>query len=242
MTSWRDELRVKRILVWRHGRTNWNADGRYQGQADPPLDLVGQEQSRQAAIQLADDPAELILTSDLLRAAATAEALAEITGRPVKVEPRLREVDVGCWQGLTRDEVAQRYPEQFAAWLAGRPLLDRGGETKDQLDARVRAALREIDVEHVLLVTHGGTTRSIIDLLLDLPTASRRWLAPLGNGHWTELQRAPNAWRLQAHNLGPAVQSASPDPRGRDDDSGDADAIEDNSARGGANDDAGVRA
>ncbi len=235
MSGGPDELRVKRIVVWRHGRTTWNAAGRYQGQADPPLDPVGQEQSSQAAAQLATVPPELILTSDLLRATRTAEALSRIIGTPVKVEPGLREIDVGSWQGLTRAEVAASYPEQFAAWLAGRPLLDRGGETKAQLDARVLAALRRIDVEHVLLVTHGGTSRSIFDMLLELPAASGRWLAPLGNAHWSELRRDPVGWRLQAHNLGP------PDSRLRDlrtggDDGGDADAIEDVAPRGGGTD------
>jgi len=226
-----DELRVTRVVVWRHGRTTWNADGRYQGQADPPLDLVGQEQSRRAATQLAADRPDLIITSDLIRATSTAAALGDLTGLPVRVDLRLREIDVGSWQGLTRDEVAARYPEQFAAWVAGQPLLDRGGESKAQLDARALAALSEIDVEHVLLVTHGGTSRSIIDVLLDLPTPSRRWLAPLGNGHWTQLRRDPSGWRLVAHNLAPFALNSSPDSQSRVAETGDADAVDDVGAR-----------
>ncbi len=238
-----EQLGVKRVVVWRHGRTTWNADGRYQGQADPPLDEIGRDQCRRAARVLAADPPDLILASDLLRATATADALADITGTPVKVDPRLREIDVGSWQGLTRTEVAARHPEQHAAWLAGQPLLDRGGESKAQLDARVLAALREIDVGYVLLVTHGGTSRSIIDALLHLPESSRRWLAPLGNGHWTDLRRDQRGWRLFAHNLGAGADIAPPGSAGRVEDSGDADAVDDGGRHGGgANDDTGARA
>lgn len=234
-------LSVKRVVVWRHGRTTWNAGSRYQGQADPPLDPVGEKQSRQAAAQLATEPPELIVTSDLLRATRTADALSRIIGTPVKVEPGLREIDVGSWQGLTRGEVAASYPDQYAAWMAGRALVDRGGETKTQLDARVLAALRRIEVEHVLLVTHGGTSRSIFDILLDLPAPSRRWLAPLGNSHWSELHRDPGGWRLQAHNVGPA-QSLSREARTSSDDIGDADAIDDGAPRSGTDDEFGARA
>jgi len=241
VTGGLEQPNAKRIVVWRHGRTTWNADGRYQGQADPPLDALGQVQSRQAARELAADPPDLILTSDLLRARSTADALAELTGTPMNVEPRLREIDMGSWQGLTRAEVAASYPDQYAAWLAGRPLLDRGGETKAQLDARVLAALCEIDVAHVLLVTHGGTSRSIIDILLGLPTPSRRWLAPLGNCHWSRLRRDPNGWRLLAHNLAAAAEIVVPGRTDRIEDAGDADAVDDG-ARAGAVDDAGARA
>jgi len=184
-------LKLQRVVVWRHGRTTWNAAGRFQGQADPPLDLVGQEQGRQAARYLAVDPPDLILTSDLVRAASTAMALTRLIDAPLKVEPRLREIDLGSWQGLTRDEVAAYYPEQYADWLDGRPPLERGGETRVQLDERVLAALRDIEVDHALLVTHGGTSRAIIEVLLDLPLHAGRWLAVLGNCHWSQLQHQP---------------------------------------------------
>lgn len=220
------ELGVERVVVWRHGRTMWNATGRFQGQADPPLDLVGQEQSRLSARCLATDPPDLIATSDLVRAASTAEALAQLIDAPVKIEPRLREIDLGSWQGLTRDEVAASYPEQFAEWLDGHAPLDRGGETRAQLDDRVLAALRDIDVDHVLLVTHGGTARSIIETLLGLPHAGR-WLAVLGNCHWSQLQRYPGGWQLRAHNLAPASETVLPDAGVGIEERGDADAVDD---------------
>lgn len=221
------ELVVRRVVLWRHGRTTWNAAGRFQGQADPPLDSVGQEQSRQAANYLAVDPPDLILTSDLTRATSTAAALTQLIHTPVKVERRLREIDLGNWQGLTRDEVAARHPEQFAQWLAGHPVLDRGGETRAQLDARVLEALRDIDVDDVLLVTHGGTSRSIIEVLLDLPPHAGRWLAVLGNCHWSHLERYAAGWQLRTHNLAPASETMLHDAGVAADEHGDADAVDD---------------
>lgn len=224
-------LGVRRVVLWRHGRTTWNAAGRFQGQADPPLDVVGQEQSRQAAPYLALDPPDLILTSDLVRAKGTAQALVQLLDVPVKVEPRLREIDLGSWQGLTRDEVAAAHPEQFAQWLAGHPVLDRGGETRAQLDARVLVALRDIQVEHVLLVTHGGTSRSVIEVLLDLPPETGRWLAVLGNCHWSHLERHRAGWQLRTHNLAPPRKTMRRRDAGLgDDERGDADAVDDGTA------------
>ncbi|MGI8625743.1 MAG: histidine phosphatase family protein [Geodermatophilaceae bacterium] len=219
-------LGVRRVVLWRHGRTTWNAAGRFQGQSDPPLDQVGQEQSRQAARYLAVDPPDLILTSDLVRATSTAAALTELIDTPIKIEPRLREIDLGSWQGLTRDEVAASYPEQFAQWLDGQPVLDRGGETRAQLDTRVLAALRDIVVDHVLFVTHGGAARSIIEVLLDLPPHAGRWLTVLGNCHWSHLERYPGGWQLRTHNLAPASETLRRDAGVAEDDRGDADAVD----------------
>lgn len=231
-----DDVRVARVVVWRHGRSTWNATGRFQGQADPPLDPVGIEQSRRSASILAVDPPQLILTSDLVRASSTADALAQLVDSPVRLEPRLREIDLGSWQGLTRDEVAATYPEQYSQWLAGSPEHDRGGETRSQLDARVRAMLCDIEVDHALLVTHGGTARSIIETLLGLSHAGR-WLAVLGNCQWSELQRYPGGWQLRAHNLA-APSETMPRPAGlRPDQVGDADVVADGALPDGSTDD-----
>lgn len=227
MSGGPEGLTVERVVIWRHGRTTWNAAGRFQGQADPPLDPVGEEQSRLAARHLAAQPPDLILTSDLTRATATAQALTDLIDAPIKVEPRLREIDVGSWQGLTRDDVAARHPEQYAAWLDGHPPLDRGGETRADLDRRVLDALGDIDVEHVLLVTHGGTSRSIFEILLDLPVHKRRWLGVLGNCHWSQLQRYPGGWQLMAHNLAPLAEGPLGDAGVREEASSDADAVDD---------------
>lgn len=239
MTGGPTDFRVERIVVWRHGQTTWNAAGRFQGQEDPPLDAVGAEQSRVSAHFLAAEPPDLILTSDLIRAADTARALAGLVDVPVRLEPRLREIDLGTWQGLTRGEVAARYPDQFAEWLDGQP-PDRGGETRAALDDRVGAALRDIEVPYALLVTHGGTSRSIIETLLGLPHAGR-WLAVLGNCHWSHLQRLPGGWQLRAHNLAAGTPAVLGDAAPGTEQHSDADAVDDSGGSGAQDDAAGVR-
>jgi len=143
------------ILLARHGETEWNRIGRYQGWADPTLNETGREQARSLAAQLRSTPIDAVYSSDLRRAHETAEIVAEPHGVPVVVEPGLREVNVGEWSGLTRAEVERRFPG------GERP----GGETREQHAARVLAAAERIARAHpgerVLLVSHGGTMRAL---------------------------------------------------------------------------------
>lgn len=117
---------MTRLIVWRHGNTEWNADGRVQGQTDVPLNDLGREQARAAAAVLAELRPDAIVSSDLRRAADTAAALAALTGLPVRPDARLRERYFGHWQGLALSEVAERFPEEYARWRAGDP--DPGAE------------------------------------------------------------------------------------------------------------------
>ena len=139
-------LPVPRLVLWRHGRTEWNAAGRFQGQLDPPLDDVGRRQARRAAPHLAAPLPEgtLVVSSDLGRAAETAVALTDVLGVPLRLDARLREVGMGSWEGLTRQEVAERHPGQYADWLAGRPIPGRGGEDAADVPARALAALCDL--------------------------------------------------------------------------------------------------
>ena len=143
------------LLLVRHGETDWNREGRWQGHADPPLNDAGRAQARALGKTLANERVDAIYTSDLRRAAETAEILGAALGRPVTSDPDLREIDVGSWSGLTRDEVAERYPD----WDA------HDGESRDALQARVVGAVRRIARRHpggrVLIVTHGGSIRSL---------------------------------------------------------------------------------
>jgi probable phosphoglycerate mutase len=110
----------RRVLLWRHGRTAWNLQRRFQGQSDPPLDEVGRAQAREAAAMLASVEPDAIYSSDLVRATETAAALTALTGLPVRLDRRLRERSLGRWEGLTRDEVAALYGDEYAAWLGGK--------------------------------------------------------------------------------------------------------------------------
>src|SRR5438093_966133 len=119
------------LLLARHGETDWNREGRWQGWADPPLNESGRAQARELAEQLRLTPFDAVYSSDLLRAHETAEIVAAPHAVPVVADPGLREIDVGSWSGLTRAELQERFPD------GERP----DGETRGQHRARVHAAV-----------------------------------------------------------------------------------------------------
>lgn len=152
---------MTRLLLVRHGQSTWNATGRWQGQADPPLSEEGEAQAEAAAAALADVGIESVLSSSLQRARRTAEIIASRLGLgPVELVPGLREVDVGDWSGLTRKEIVARWPEAGVAWAAGRLPVPVGGEPPADFRQRVVSALADIvqrpGPEARLVVTHGG--------------------------------------------------------------------------------------
>jgi broad specificity phosphatase PhoE len=209
-------LPVPRLILLRHGRTEWNSAGRFQGQLDPPLDEQGRREAARAAAQLlasglsADDT--VVVSSDLDRAAQTARALTDLLGVPLHVDARLREHGMGSWEGLTRDEVAERYPDQYADWIAGRPVQGRGGEEFAAVGVRALAALAGLPPAAVaVVVTHGGTAGRLIEQLLGLGPEHGRVFGPLGNGACSELVVQRGRWRLLRHNC--AVLTTADEPR-----------------------------
>jgi broad specificity phosphatase PhoE len=146
---------VTTILLARHGETDWNREGRFQGWADPPLNETGRTQARVLADQLAKVPFDAVYASDLRRAHETALIVAEPHGVAVVANPGLREIDVGSWSGLTRQEIEVRFP--------GAEQHD--GETREEHLARVLAAVERIACAHsggrILIVSHGGSLRTL---------------------------------------------------------------------------------
>ena len=190
-----------RVIVLRHGRTAWNAQRRFQGQADPPLDDLGRAQAFEAACLLAALAPDVIVSSDARRATETAAPLADITGVELLPDARLRERSLGHWEGLTREEVRERYPEEWTDWLSGREVSRRGGETREEVALRARTAFDALpDVDVAVLVTHSATAMALCASVLGLPLGPRV-LAPLANCHWSEL-RHDSSWQLRAHNVG----------------------------------------
>ena len=187
-------LAVRRLVIWRHGRTEWNAEGRFQGQMDPPLDQEGRNQAVRTAPHLIagglSPENTVVVSSDLTRAAETAATLTALLGVPLLLDERLREHGMGSWEGLTRDEVAQRFPDQYADWTAGRPIAGRGEGALADLPAAASA----------VVVTHGGTAGRLLERLLELSPDHRRVFGPLGNCAWSELVVHGASWRLMRHN------------------------------------------
>jgi probable phosphoglycerate mutase len=163
MTGRRGASAPTRLLVARHGQSEWNAIGRWQGQADPPLSVEGMRQAAEAGLALGTFAA--VWASDLQRASMTAAIIAEIIGiGPVLTDPRLRETDVGPWQGLTHAEVEEGWP----GFLAGRRRPE-GFEPYDDAAQRMMEAFVDIAArcpgEEVLVVSHGGVIRAVRHLL-----------------------------------------------------------------------------
>jgi len=173
---------VTTVHLARHGESDWNAAGRWQGHADRPLTELGRRQAAELADRLADVQLDAVYSSDLLRARETAEPVAARHGLEVQALPALREVDVGGWSGLSRPEVEQRFPQAFARWRGGGQGWE-DGETYEQMTERVVGAVLEIAAAHpegeVLVVAHGGPIRALHAVALGLDISEHRRLKPV---------------------------------------------------------------
>jgi probable phosphoglycerate mutase len=208
---------VSRLIVWRHGNTDWNASHRVQGQTDVALNDLGRQQAIDAAELLAALRPDAIVASDLHRAADTAAALSTCTGVPVRYDKRLRERYFGSWQGLTMAEVAELHPDQHERWTKGQEV---GGEVEPlaELGRRVSDALTEAaalasPAGTVVVATHGAAARQGIGHLLGWPPEQLRTLRALQNCHWAELTSdRERGWQIAAYNVGPFAERPVPPP------------------------------
>jgi len=192
----------RRLIILRHGRTGYNASGRFQGQLDEPLDDVGCEQARAVAPVIAAMHPTALVSSDLRRAADTARCIADLTGLPLPLHAGLREIDLGTWSGRTGREAAELYPDEFAAWLRGEDVRRGDGETYAEVADRALAVLEPLVASQepgglVVAVTHGGTSRSITGGWLGWAPESWHSLGAVGNCEWGELREGRGGWRLQ---------------------------------------------
>lgn len=155
------------LWLIRHGQTDWNVAGRYQGQADIPLNETGLAQAAALAAQLNGKPFSAIYSSDLMRTRQTADALAAHTGLPVRLDSRLREIHQGDWEGLYIKDVVAAHPEARSEFLSN-PGAARapGGESVLEVSNRVIAAVHDIAANHphgrVLVVSHGLAIATLI--------------------------------------------------------------------------------
>ena len=196
----------RRVVLWRHGRTAWNAESRFQGTTDVPLDDVGVAQAERAARDLATLAPDRIVSSDLERARVTAETLAAMVGLDVATDPDLRETYAGSWQGLVRDEIVATDGDTWQRWVSGDDVRPGGGETRTEVAARVSGAVLRhaatLPAGGTLVVaSHGGAVRSCIGTLLGLPVEHWTALGGLVNCAWSVLEEQPDgSWRLVEHN------------------------------------------
>lgn len=212
----------RRIVLWRHGRTAWNAERRFQGQTDIALDDEGVAQAQRAANLLVHLTPSRIVSSDLSRAFATAQALAALTDLEVQADVRLRETFAGEWEGLRRPELLASHGDELARWASDSYVRPGGGETRVEVAERmveaIDAYVSELPARGTLIVaTHGGSARAAIGALLELPPENWGCLGVLSNCAWSILTENTTshgpAWRLQEYNAGSLPTPALADDR-----------------------------
>ncbi|RKT53118.1 histidine phosphatase family protein [Saccharothrix australiensis] len=201
-------MSLDRLVLWRHGETDYNATGRMQGHLDSALTETGWNQARFAVPVLAGFAPELVVASDLRRARDTATVFTSATGIGLRIDERLRETNLGKWQGLTGDEIEVEWPGLLDAWRADGTLAPPEGETRVEVAERALAVVEQVDVEcsgTVLLCAHGGLISALTGRLLELPVDRWALLGGIGNCHWTVFTRRPQGdgrWRLSSYNAG----------------------------------------
>ena len=218
---------IRRLVMLRHGQTEWNAGSRMQGQLDTDLTDLGREQAAAAAEVLAKRQPLVIVSSDLRRALETATALGERAGLPVAIDTRLRETHLGDWQGLTHLEVDALAPGARLAWRDDARWAPHGGESRVDVAARSTPLVTELIAAHdewgvdepdrpVVLVAHGGLIAALTGALLGIPVDNWPVLGGMGNASWVQLSghaadpdRAAGAtdvkWRLDVWNASAQV-------------------------------------
>ena len=199
-----------RVVLWRHGQTDWNVENRFQGHSDIPLNKVGQYQASEAAQVLAALRPDRIISSDLIRAQETAAALAALTDIKVEINPNLRETDGGLWEGKLASENRATHGELFANWYEGGD--EPAGVTGERRSDVAKRAVAVIEKETtnfsgtIVFVTHGGTVRSVLGSILKLPIAQWGVIGGLSNACWSILEltkhHTGSRWYLAEHNAG----------------------------------------
>lgn len=220
-------MTIRRLVLLRHGQTEYNASSRMQGQLDTELSDLGREQAIAAAEVLAKRQPLAIVSSDLRRALDTAVALGDRSGQPVSIDARLRETHLGDWQGMTHHEVDAAAPGARLAWRDDARWAPHGGESRVDVANRSIPLVQELVAQQpewgaddperpVVLVAHGGLIAALTGALLGLPVDNWPILGGMGNASWVQLAGHTHAdgvgdlfddirWRLDVWNASAQV-------------------------------------
>ena len=201
------------LVLWRHGRTDWNDQNRFQGSTDIPLNKVGVSQAERAARLLASLVPTAIVSSDLSRAQQTAAPLSRLTGLSVSLDPDLRETDGGGWEGRVGADIRVNDGATFAAWLDSEDVIagttgERRSDVAIRANRAITKAFEPLDADAILVaVTHGGASRCLIAHKLGLGADSWGAIGGLANCAWSVLEEVHRnnglvMWRLVEHNAG----------------------------------------
>ncbi|OLT20394.1 histidine phosphatase [Pseudonocardia sp. CNS-139] len=206
-------MTLRMLVLLRHGQTDYNVAGRMQGHIDSVLTETGVAQAAQVAPAIARLAPDRLISSDLSRAADTADAVAAACGQAVKLDARLRETHLGDWQGQTVEEIETGYPGAIAHWRSDPAWAPPGGESRIDVVRRSLPVVEELDEEYsaedaadvtAVLIAHGGLIAGLVCGLLALPTSAWPSIGGLGNCRWAALGRRSDhpRWRLTGYNVG----------------------------------------
>lgn len=197
---------MTRVLLIRHGETSWNRGCRWQGQADIALSEEGFAQALRLAAHLKSEgtPIRVVYSSDLRRALDTAREIATALGAQLVADAAWREIELGRWTGLRRDEVRERYAEEWRRIAAGEDLPRGGGETFAAFSSRIAAALEQLRLRHegdsVAVITHGGAIRATLLAALGLPWIRLGEVEAVPNTAINELWTNADGWVIARRN------------------------------------------
>lgn len=189
------------LIILRHGETTWNVEGRYQGHLDSPLTPRGEAQARALARRLTSASFTALYSSDLGRASQTAGFIAQATGHQIRPDPRLRERNLGIFQGLLKSEIKQKLADEYRLFKTGGPdHAMPGGESDRQAAERSLACLEELARRHssqtIVVVAHGGTISMLLRHTLGIPLGTPRRFERF-NASWNMFEWDDGKWRLE---------------------------------------------
>lgn len=199
-------MSVQRVFIVRHGETDYNVEHRWQGHLDVPLNENGHYQAQSLAKYLKNETIDAIFASDLKRAYDTAQAIADIKQMTVNADARLREINLGVFQGLTNTQIHEAYPYEKMQWDTNNNFSPLDGESRNQVQERVYQAWQEITnhpkMKTVVLLSHGGTIR----MLLERVFPDRKDYIKLKNTSISIIERnSDEAWYPSALNITPHI-------------------------------------